>query len=994
MGSAPSSVSNKLNNLNVCPRRLFGPSGGVLVRHSASRQRWRTLSLASRDALATMPIREMTAAHELAAGRKERISMSGAKINLNSPRSARSLQAAVLSLLIWASLPMPAGAQAPGSQAANMPIVYVSNAGGGITEVNTTNNSVIATAPFRNNANGVVVTPDGRRMYASNRDVPEVTVFDATTNVPLKVISVGNGSQDNLGIAISPDGRLVYVANQASGTVTVIATATDTVIQTIPTGLQPIWITFSADSSRAYISNQVSGTVSVIATASGTVINTFGAFSCPFESKLTLDGSKLLVSSQCDNTLKVVDLAKSTVISSIPTGPNPRGIALTPDGKRAYVADWFSNTVDVIDVAALTNLNTPIIVGSQPWGMAMTPEGKAYVANFGDGTISVIDSATNSVTATLHARVFPEDVTVSTTAQPQILGYSFQPLADPPGSLEAVPQSINNRGQIVGWFRDTTNIFHGYLRQTDGSFVTVDPPGSIFTVAYGLNDAGTAVGVWQAAGGAFHGFVRSPSGLYATSDFPGAVDSEFTAINSMGASVGVYDLGDLTANIAFLEAHGAFNSFEDPAAAPMETAALGINSEDFISGFFDDHAGNEHSFVRAPNAQFNNFDFPVADFTDAYKINDSGTVVGQYATNFPAHGFVLSGALAGAPSPCQFLSFDYPDSRNSGARGVNNLGQVTGLFRAWNSPARHGFLATPTARTSSNQSNQCEASIAIRHGVSFESFDFPGAINTQATAITPSGLIVGRYNSPDGIQHGFTLLNGSYSSVDGPGANFTDVAWANARGDLVGSFNDSRGSHAYVLSRGVFKTIDSPIAALPFIAGFGLSNGGDVVGVLFGDNFFQGRGYIFSNNAFALIDVPGAMGTFPTMALDPTRIVGTYVDSSNRFHGFSLANGNFTTVDVPNSTFTWITGINPEGDLVGFYFDQGGNQHGFVQRDSSFITVDVPVPGASLSNANGIDPQSDVVGRYNSADGKTHGYFLGCVACSHHDKTGLNSLAQ
>src|ERR1700757_2027920 len=62
MGSAPSSVSNKLNNLNVCPRRLFGPSGGVLVRHSASRQRWRTLSLASRDALATMPIREMTAA--------------------------------------------------------------------------------------------------------------------------------------------------------------------------------------------------------------------------------------------------------------------------------------------------------------------------------------------------------------------------------------------------------------------------------------------------------------------------------------------------------------------------------------------------------------------------------------------------------------------------------------------------------------------------------------------------------------------------------------------------------------------------------------------------------------------------------------------------------------------------------------------------------------------------------------------------------------------
>jgi hypothetical protein len=283
---------------------------------------------------------------------------------------------------------------------------------------------------------------------------------------------------------------------------------------------------------------------------------------------------------------------------------------------------------------------------------------------------------------------------------------------------------------------------------------------------------------------------------------------------------------------------------------------------------------------------------------------------------------------------------------------------------------------------------------AANRQVDFKSFDFPGAISTQATAITPSGLIVGRYNSPDGVQHGFTLRNGLYSSVDGPGATFTDVAWVNARGDLAGTFDDSRGSHAYVLSHGSFKTIDSPIAALPFITGFGISNGGDLVGVLFGDNFFQGRGYIFSNNRFTFIDVPGATGTFPTMALDPTRIVGTYVDSGNQFHGFSLANGKVTTVDVPNATFTWITGINPEGDLVGFYLDQSGNQHGFVQRDSSFITVEVPVPGANSGEGNGIDAQSDIVGRYNSADGKTHGFFLRCVACSHHDATGLLSSVQ
>jgi YVTN family beta-propeller protein len=922
--------------------------------------------------------------------------MSVAKIDGVSSRTTRFLSVAFLILLVCLMSPLMASAQLTGSAANRPAIVYVSNGGGGITEINATTNSVIATAPFPNNANGVVVSPDGRRIYASNRDVGQVTVFDAATNVPITVISVGNGN-DNLGLAISPDGRLVYVANQFSGTVTVIATATNRVMQTIPTGLEPIWITFSANGSRAYVSNQVSGTVSVISRASGSVIANIFGFSCPFQSKVTLDGSKLLVSSQCDNSLKVVSVASNTIVNSIPTGPNPRGIALTADGTRAYVADWFSNTVDIIDVAAQVNLNTPIVVGFNPWGLAITPGGKIYSANFGDNTISVIDSATNSVIATLPSRGNPEDVTVSATAQPRILNYSFQAF-DPPGSVDTIPHAINNLGQSVGKFQDASGVVHGYLRQPDGSFVTIDPSGSALSDAFGINDLGVIVGFWQDANGIFHGFTRSPSGSFTTTDFPGAAGSQFTGINSSGVLVGVYSLGDPTTNISFIDARGVFTSFEDPSAAPMQTAALAINSGNSISGFFTDPEGNDHGFVRSPNGEFDNFDFPTADFTDAYQINDVGHVVGQYATNFPIHGFVLTGSmgLTGMPSPCQFLSFDYPDSQASGARGINRTGQITGIFRISGNPARHGFLATPKAGANPASNTQCLASsgpAANRH-IDFKSFDFPGAINTQATAITPSGLIVGRYNSPDGVQHGFTLRNGLYSSVDGPGASFTDLAWVNARGDMVGSFNDSRGSHAYVLSRGSFKTIDSPIGALPFIAGFGLSNGGDVVGVLFGDNFFQGRGYIFSNNAFTLIDVPGAMGTFPTMALDPTRIVGTYVDGSNQFHGFSFANGMFTTVDVPNATFTWITGINPEGDLVGFYFDQSGNQHGFVQRDGSFITVEVPVPGANSSEGNGIDAQSDIVGRYNSADGKTHGFFLRCVACSHHNATGLASSSQ
>jgi hypothetical protein len=69
----------------------------------------------------------------------------------------------------------------------------------------------------------------------------------------------------------------------------------------------------------------------------------------------------------------------------------------------------------------------------------------------------------------------------------------------------------------------------------------------------------------------------------------------------------------------------------------------------------------------------------------------------------------------------------------------------------------------------------------------FSSFDFPGAIDTQATAITPSGNIVGRYTSSDGKQHGFLLASGKFRSIDFPGATATDVTWINPRGQIVGA---------------------------------------------------------------------------------------------------------------------------------------------------------------------------------------------------------------
>src|SRR5205814_8582260 len=77
------------------------------------------------------------------------------------------------------------------------------------------------------------------------------------------------------------------------------------------------------------------------------------------------------------------------------------GTATAQAQTRAYVTNNGSNTVSVIDTATNTVVAT-IPVGFRPFGVAITPDGtRAYVTNENSNTVSVIDSATNTVVATI-----------------------------------------------------------------------------------------------------------------------------------------------------------------------------------------------------------------------------------------------------------------------------------------------------------------------------------------------------------------------------------------------------------------------------------------------------------------------------------------------------------------------------------------------------------------------------------------------------------------
>jgi hypothetical protein len=85
----------------------------------------------------------------------------------------------------------------------------------------------------------------------------------------------------------------------------------------------------------------------------------------------------------------------------------------------------------------------------------------------------------------------------------------------------------------------------------------------------------------------------------------------------------------------------------------------------------------------------------------------------------------------------------------------------------------------------------------------FTTIDIPGATFTEANGITPGGDIVGDYTTADGRSHGFLLSGDEFTSFDVPGATDTFAFGINARSDIVGPYDSADGlRHGYLLRHG------------------------------------------------------------------------------------------------------------------------------------------------------------------------------------------------
>jgi YVTN family beta-propeller protein len=303
------------------------------------------------------------------------------------------------------------------------PFAYLTDLGETVTIVNTVTNEVSGSAspPGASSLFGLAVNPDGNTVYAvdSNRLVHIIDFSGGTTTYDS--INLG-GSLSPFGLVITPDGSTLYVANANSNTVSVVDIATKGVtsidIECDQDGTNncsstpSITVTPVSGAGPVYVYVGTNAGVSVINTSSQTLKENIPVTcghdeACgPISLAASPDGKTLFISIFSQDQVLGMDISMDNVIDIIAeVGTSPEGVAVTPDGKTVYVANMNGQSVSVFEVSTCgpecTVSTVSGTVVSEPSIIAISPDGgSAYVGGSGS-SLSVIDTSTNAVTATV-----------------------------------------------------------------------------------------------------------------------------------------------------------------------------------------------------------------------------------------------------------------------------------------------------------------------------------------------------------------------------------------------------------------------------------------------------------------------------------------------------------------------------------------------------------------------------------------------------------------
>lgn len=103
-----------------------------------------------------------------------------------------------------------------------------------------------------------------------------------------------------------------------------------------------------------------------------------------------------------NGTVEVID-GSTYKATGVTVGQNPAATVVNPVTNKIYVANYGGNTVSVID-GATNAVTATVTVGTYPFAMAVNSvTNKIYVANLGSGNVGVIDGSTDNLITNVQA---------------------------------------------------------------------------------------------------------------------------------------------------------------------------------------------------------------------------------------------------------------------------------------------------------------------------------------------------------------------------------------------------------------------------------------------------------------------------------------------------------------------------------------------------------------------------------------------------------------
>jgi YVTN family beta-propeller protein len=240
----------------------------------------------------------------------------------------------------------------------------------------------------------------------------ELYVLDVGKREVAKIIDLSPYRSPH-GVQIDAQGRL-YVTAELERKVLVVDPEGGRILNAIDHEGAGHWLAVLPDGSKAYVANKDDRPfVTVLDLTAGKQVGripmprgTQGIAASP-------DGRRVIAMDFAEPEIAVVDTATDTVIDRIRLGgttdPAYKGY-FSPDGR--WLLTMAGSTIGIFDSADLEGSQRTVQVGASPMGIGFSADGTtALIANHGDGTISVLDIATATVTRTFKAGTGIETLT-------------------------------------------------------------------------------------------------------------------------------------------------------------------------------------------------------------------------------------------------------------------------------------------------------------------------------------------------------------------------------------------------------------------------------------------------------------------------------------------------------------------------------------------------------------------------------------------------------